>query len=90
MIGVPTTRDTLNDQAGSLACEIAELFADAAQWNAAYPDQEPIDPDPNGQLRRIYDALVGMLRVEDARTGARRMIQPLIPLDTTPNPGRTP
>ena len=37
--------------------EIEEVFTAAENWNAANPDQEPIDPDPSGVLRRIADGL---------------------------------
>ena len=35
--------------------EIAQIFIDAAHWNECVrkPDEQPIDPDPDGELRRI-------------------------------------
>jgi hypothetical protein len=47
-----------------LTCVIDALLADivqmrrvAAAWNAAHPDEIPIDPDPGGQLSRMEAAL---------------------------------
>ena len=34
--------------------EIAQLFLDVEHWNCVRkPDEQPIDPDPDGDLRRI-------------------------------------
>lgn len=43
--------------------DIAQMFIDAEHWNTQVrkPDEEPIDPDPDGLLREIaahYDRLL--------------------------------
>ena len=48
-----TTRETLLARARHQRQEIAEFFADVAQWNRQHPEEEPIDPDPDGQLAEI-------------------------------------
>ena len=42
-----------------LRAEIEQLFTDAASWNdnVRKADEEPIDPDPHGELRRIADSI---------------------------------
>lgn len=66
----PTRADILA-RARALRQEIAEIFADYQHWNDNSPSRaegaEPIDPDPDGQLRRIAEGLDRMLEREDAR-----------------------
>lgn len=47
--------------------EIAQLFMDVAHWNGTHPGEPPIDPDPDGQLRRIDDVLGKFLSTEQVR-----------------------
>ena len=39
--------------------EIMQIFRDAEHWNAAVrkPEEERIDPDPDGELRRALKSL---------------------------------
>ena len=53
-------------RARKLRAEIAQTFADAEHWNSRHVPWKgkPIDPDPDGQLKRIADGLDRMLEVE--------------------------
>jgi hypothetical protein len=51
------TRQRLIAEAKRIAREIDQIFLDAEHWNAAHPHEEPIDPDPDGVLRRIRAGL---------------------------------
>lgn len=42
--------------------KIDQLFADAAYWNAANPDQEPIEVDADGRLRATAEMLDALLK----------------------------
>lgn len=57
--------------ARSLLAEIDQIFTDAASWNdnseARKNGAPPIDPDPDGQLRKIREGLVGVLAAENER-----------------------
>ena len=46
--------------------KIQQLFDDAAHWNATHPNEPPIDPDEDGALRRLADAIDKMLAKEAA------------------------
>ena len=40
---------------------VDELFADTAHWNRLHPEEEPIDPDPDGEMaavRRYAEAMI--------------------------------
>lgn len=54
-------RNELIQRACELQKEIERIFADVEHWNAANPDQ-PINPDPDGELTRHHRALTRMLR----------------------------
>ena len=43
------------------------LFNAVAYWNALHPHEEPIDPDPDGSMRRYLDGLNRALTREDAK-----------------------
>lgn len=62
-------RAAFYNRAQKLANEIAQLFRDADHWNAAHPDEQPIDPDPDGSLRRMYDGLCAFLRTDTPANG---------------------
>ena len=42
--------------------EIELLFLDAEHWNQSHPDEEPIDCDPDGELKRLQWRLSGMFK----------------------------
>jgi len=48
-------------RARKLRADVQQAFDDAAQWNHIHPQEQPIDPDPDGQLARIRDGLDRML-----------------------------
>lgn len=56
-------RDRIVGNAKRTRAKIEELFVDAAYWNehVRQPTEEPIDPDPDGVLRRLADGLDRML-----------------------------
>lgn len=60
----------LIDRARAQRAEIQQIFTDVASWNdnsvARRNGCDPIDPDPDGQLKRIADAIDGMLSRESA------------------------
>lgn len=55
--GVIHQRGILVENMRHMRGEIEKIFIDAAHWSRLHPDEEPIDPDPDGELRRIADAL---------------------------------
>jgi hypothetical protein len=63
-------RDIL-DRARLQRAEIEQYFIDGAYWNDCVrtPDEEPIDLDPTGNLRRMADALDEMLALDQAKGG---------------------
>ena len=63
-------RADIISRARKLRAEIAQTFADAAHWNSInVPHKGPaIDPDPDGELRRIADGLDKMLAGEKKLT----------------------
>ena len=69
-------RADIISRARKLRAEIAQTFADAAHWNSINaPHKGPaIDPDPDGELRRIADGLDKMLAAETKLT--REQIAP--------------
>lgn len=63
-------------RARKLRAEIAQTFAEAAHWNSInVPHKgQAIDPDPDGELRRIADIIDKMLETQAKldRNPARR------------------
>jgi hypothetical protein len=57
----PLTREQVIERARRLREDVASVFEAAANWNLANPDQPPIDPDQDGRLRQMLDALDEML-----------------------------
>jgi hypothetical protein len=57
------SRAAIVEKARKLRAEIAQTFADAEHWNRVnVPWKGPaIDPDPDGQLKRIADGIDRML-----------------------------
>lgn len=51
--------------------EIEQYFTDVASWNenARKPDEEPIDPDPTGSMRRLAVALDEAIAMDEAKGG---------------------
>ena len=49
-----TSRQQLINRAKAQRADIAAFFADADCWNMENPD-DPIDPDCNGELRRLAE-----------------------------------
>lgn len=49
--------------------EIEQIFTDIASWNdnARQGDEQPIDPDPDGQLRKMADWIDRVLEDEGLR-----------------------
>lgn len=59
------TREQLVARMRKLRQDIAAIFDDAEHWNRLHPDEEPIDPDPDGLLARIAAALDASLAREN-------------------------
>lgn len=66
------SRAVIVARARTMRREIAQMFAVAEHWNRVnVPWKGPaIDPDPDGQLKRIADSLDRMLAKEDAGAAA--------------------
>lgn len=58
------SREQLLDRCAALANEIAQIIIDANRWNEIHPNDRPIDPDPTGELRRLWSGLVATLKAE--------------------------
>ena len=70
---IDSGRAEIVSRARQMRRNIAQIFDDAAHWNSQHVPWKgkPIDPDPDGQLRRIADGLDRMLTAEDARPNAK-------------------
>lgn len=62
------TRSEIVAEAKRIREEIADIFAVAEHWNTCVrkPDEDVIDPDPEGQLARMAKGLDAMLAREAA------------------------
>jgi hypothetical protein len=59
-----TLKSIIRDAERSIA-NIDLLFADCARWNRLHPTDEPVDPDPDGemgQVRRYAEAMIAECR----------------------------
>lgn len=41
-------------RAEKIKAEIEQIFVDASHWNRIHPDEEPIDPDPDGKMKECW------------------------------------
>ena len=48
-----TKRSLMLDLINSM-CDIEQIFLDAMSWNYHNPNEEPIDPDPDGELAKAW------------------------------------
>jgi hypothetical protein len=64
---VRTSRTIIIGRARQLRAEIDQIFVDAEYWNSEHPNDQPIDPDPDGRLRSIADGIDAMLAKEQER-----------------------
>jgi hypothetical protein len=64
--GATIERQRLIDRHIALRLEIQGIFNDCAHWNehVRQPHEAPIDPDPDGQLRKVADDIDAMLKRE--------------------------
>lgn len=53
----PAERAHIMARGRRLRAEIEVIFTTCDHWNRLHPDEEPVDPDPDGSLRRIAEAL---------------------------------
>lgn len=73
--GVTKTREELLARAWRIRREIEQIFEDAEHWNRHRGDQEAIDPDPGGVLRKLLAGLPPVSMVDlvlDLRNSAAR------------------
>ena len=56
-------RSQIVAKAERMCAEIKQIFLDYDHWNNIHPE-EPIDPDPDGKLKRMLKALEHFLRTE--------------------------
>lgn len=63
VIGTPDERRRILRKYKRLRAEVQQIFTDAESWNefARKPDEEPIDPDPFGELKRLLSAIDELL-----------------------------
>jgi hypothetical protein len=47
------TREQILEEADRIRREIEQVFIDTEYWNSVHPNEEPINPDPDGMLARI-------------------------------------
>ena len=47
-----------------LRADVEQIFRDADHWNRTHPDEDPIDPDPDGTLRQLADEIDALLLAE--------------------------
>ena len=47
-----------------MRADIEQIFRDVGHWNRTHPDEEPIDPDPDGTLRQLADEIDALLLAE--------------------------
>lgn len=57
-------RAQIISKAARMCDEIKQIFLDAQHWNNIHPDEEPINPDPDGKLGRMLKGLENFLRRE--------------------------
>jgi hypothetical protein len=57
--------------------DVRQIFIDVEHWNAQHPHEQPIDPDPDGALRRLLDGLEFSLACEASKGG----VGPIEPID---------
>jgi hypothetical protein len=62
-------RSSIIARAVAMRAEIQQLFDDAAHWNRVHVPWkgQPIEPDPDGRLRRIADGIDRMLAREESK-----------------------
>jgi hypothetical protein len=41
---------------------VDQLFSDAARWNRLHPNEEPIDPDPDGEMAAVKRYAQAMIK----------------------------
>lgn len=61
-------RERIIENARRTRAKIEDQFREAARWNACHPEEEPIDVDPDGALRKLRDGLDRML-ADDTGSG---------------------
>jgi hypothetical protein len=54
-------RDVLLGRATIMRKEITQIFDDTDHWNSTHPNEEPINPDPDGSLQRLAAGIDKML-----------------------------
>jgi hypothetical protein len=69
-------RQRIINEAARMVNEVEQLFIDMRYWSELHPEEEPIDPDPDGRLGRIKRAMESLLRNE-ARLGNYPSVVPL-------------
>ena len=50
-------RAMLVNAARRIRANIEQVFSTAAHWNRSHPEEQPIDVDPDGEMRRITDEI---------------------------------
>lgn len=68
-------RQRIINEAARILNDIEQQFIDAEYWNRHHPDQEPIDPDPTGELAHWKRGFEGLLKNE-ARLGNHPSVLP--------------
>jgi hypothetical protein len=60
-------RQRLINEAARIANNIEQQIIDIEYWNSLHPDEEPLDPDPDGQLAQWKHRMESMLKSEAAK-----------------------
>lgn len=58
------TRQEIIDEAKRIRAECQQILLDGEHWNNIHPNEEPIDADPEGQLKRTIAGIDAMLENE--------------------------
>lgn len=60
-------RQKIINDAARISNDIKQMFVDAKYWNELHPNEEPIDPDPDGELGRWKRRMDSLLTSENAK-----------------------
>lgn len=82
------TRAQVIAEAVRIRGEIAQLFLDTEHWNSVNPTKTPIDPDPDGTLKRMAAGIDKGLEREDYATVVEELAQAI--WDANPEAGHCP
>lgn len=57
----PSLSAIIRDAERAIA-NVDQIYIDAAHWNRLHPDEQPIDPDPDGEMAAVKRYAQAMIR----------------------------